>query len=218
MAINDIVDGVVDQLTHPFPHKIADDLFSIAHEGGWSDKKNGKKSGKTGCSATNLQACTQCEIAAAVALAESSGKIDAENTNTNGSKDYGLWQVNSVHKFNAEKLKSDPIYNAKSAHSVYSTQGWGAWTQWRNGAYKSFLGQNPTVSLGNATGVDAVTQTADKANPLDMLSGLIATIQSREFWTRFGKIILGGLLTVAAVLILASEFMSKVPSPIKAIA
>lgn len=214
---DDIAAGVKDQVLHPFPHKIADDLFSIAHEGGWSDTKNGKKSGKTGCSPTTESACTQCEIAAAISLAESAGQVDAEHTNSDGSTDYGLWQVNSVHKFDAKKLKSDAIYNAKSAHTVYQEQGWKAWTTWKSGAYKSHLGENKTVSLGNATGIDDVVQTTVSNDPLAMLGDLLKTIMSRDFWVRFGKVILGGVLTVAAVLILASEFMDRVPTPIKAI-
>lgn len=217
-AIDDIAKGVVDQVTHPFPHKIADDLFSIAHAGGWSDSKGGKKSGHTGCSPTNPNACTQSEIAAAIGLAESDGQVDATHTNSDGSIDRGWLQVNSIHtQFDPKKLLSDPVYTAKAGHDIYLTQGWAAWSTWKSGAYKSHLGQNKTISLGNATGVDAVVQKTVTADPMAQLSALLSTITSREFWVRFGKVILGGVLTVAAVLILASEFMDRVPGPVKAV-
>lgn len=211
LNLDDVVAGVKDQLLHPFPHKIADDLFSIAHAGGWSDSKNGKKSGHTGCSPTNPSVCTQSEIAGAIGLAESNGEVDAQHTNSDGSIDRGWLQVNSVHKqYDPKKLLSNPVYTAKAGHDIYLTQGWRAWSTYKSGAYLSHLGQNKTISLGNATGVDAVVQQADQAaNWTDLLSKLLATIGTRDFWLRTGKIIIGGVLVIVAVLLFANEYLGK---------
>jgi hypothetical protein len=79
--------------------------------------------------------------AVAIALAESGGNPDAVGTNTNGSKDYGLFQINDGHKdlFN-EFTWNDPNDNARMASRVYKDSGFNAWTgTYTNGKYKTFL-------------------------------------------------------------------------------
>lgn len=79
--------------------------------------------------------------AVAVALAESSGRPRATNENTNGSKDYGLWQINTVHQgagFNPNKA-FDPEYNAKWAHRLFQESGWKPWVAYNTGSYEKFL-------------------------------------------------------------------------------
>jgi hypothetical protein len=77
---------------------------------------------------------------AAIALAESGGKVDATGKNTNGTTDYGLWQINSSHtQFDPQRLTSDPLYNAQAAVAVFKTQGLTAWTTYVSGAYRNFL-------------------------------------------------------------------------------
>jgi hypothetical protein len=76
-------------------------------------------------------------LAAAIALAESAGNPNAENHNTNGSIDRGLWQINSVHgaqsTFNIEG-------NTKAAISISSNgSDWSAWDTFKNGAYRQFM-------------------------------------------------------------------------------
>lgn len=56
-------------------------------------------------------------MAAAVAMAESGGRPDATNVNSNGSVDAGLWQVNSIHGYDPSSLL-DPLSNAKAAVSI----------------------------------------------------------------------------------------------------
>jgi lysozyme-like protein len=94
-------------------------------------------------------------MAAAIAMAESGGRSDAVNQNTNGTTDRGLWQINSIH---GPLSTFDPMANAKAAVSI-SQNGttWRPWcTAWSNarcggtylgdGApYKKFLpGESPT--------------------------------------------------------------------------
>lgn len=64
-----------------------------------------------------------------IANAESRMKADAININSNGSKDCGLFQVNSIHGYDCEWLK-DPKNNIEAAKVVYSKQGKKAWVTW----------------------------------------------------------------------------------------
>jgi len=77
--------------------------------------------------------------AAAVARAESSFRPTAYNANTNGSWDYGLWQINSVHGYSQEEL-ADPATNAAAMASI-SDDGrtFQPWTMYRNGGYKKYV-------------------------------------------------------------------------------
>lgn len=86
-------------------------------------------------------------LMAAIAMAESSGRTNATNTNTNGTTDYGLWQINSSHGYDASKLLSDPLYNAKAAVAIEKSQGLGAWTTYTSGAYRQFLGQGSSAKV-----------------------------------------------------------------------
>lgn len=77
---------------------------------------------------------------AAIALAESGGRVDAQGKNTNGTTDRGLWQINSSHtQFDTQRLLSDPLYNAQAAVSIFKSQGLTAWSTYNSGAYKNYL-------------------------------------------------------------------------------
>jgi Lysozyme like domain/Peptidase M15 len=89
-------------------------------------------------------------IMAAIALAESGGRVDAKGgPNDDGSYDYGLWQINSSHTmYDPDRLMSDPDYNAHAAVSIEKTQGLSAWTTYKNGAYRNYLvgaGKHPVT-------------------------------------------------------------------------
>lgn len=89
---------------------------------------------------------TDIPIAVAVAIAESSGKIDASNYNTNGTTDYGLWQINSSHfteaGWDSHWTPPDlliPEENAQAGYHVWKEQGWNAWSTFSSGAYLPYL-------------------------------------------------------------------------------
>jgi hypothetical protein len=88
-------------------------------------------------------------IAVAVAFAESGGNPSAINTtNANGSRDYGLWQINSVHSdLLASGSWSNPADNARMAYSVWKGSGWRAWASYNSGSYRSHL-SNATSAVG----------------------------------------------------------------------
>jgi len=85
-------------------------------------------------------------IMAAIAMAESGGVVSAQGPpNSDGTVDRGLWQINSSHsQFDAQRLLSDPLYNARAAVSIERSQGLGAWTTYSSGAYRSYLGSPDT--------------------------------------------------------------------------
>jgi hypothetical protein len=100
-------------------------------------------------------------LMAAVALAESGGRVGAEHENSDGSIDYGLWQINSVHsQYDPNRLLTDPLYNARAAVAVYRSSGPDAWTTYTSGAYRSELERAP-----GATVAGVPTQTAPRTRP-----------------------------------------------------
>lgn len=85
---------------------------------------------------------SEVAIAVAVANAESSLKPTATNRNTNGSTDYGLFQINSIHGSILSQGKwSDPADNAVMAFKIWSQAGdsWRPWVTFNTGAYRKYL-------------------------------------------------------------------------------
>ena len=119
---------------------------------------------KAGFSAADAKTATQ------IALAESSGNRLATNHNSNGSTDYGLWQINSVHK-DALALGDwkDPATNARMAYLVYKQAGnkFTPWVTYNNGAYtkKTFF------DTANPAGVGDVLP-----NPLNAIGGALVKV------------------------------------------
>lgn len=84
----------------------------------------------------------QCPIALAVARAESGMRSDAYNFNTNGTLDFGVMQVNSVHWGKEGCFISDltdPYKNVDCAYKIYLSSGWGAWSAVNNGSYLTHM-------------------------------------------------------------------------------
>lgn len=78
----------------------------------------------------------------AIAMAESGGRTDAINrANRNGTFDSGLFQINSVHGYNPTQLIEDPVYNIQAAVKIFGSQGFNAWSVYKTGRYKQFMGQ-----------------------------------------------------------------------------
>ena len=50
-------------------------------------------------------------------------RTDAENWNGNGSWDYGLWQINSIHGYSQKEL-SDYKFNTHVAFKIYKNAGY----------------------------------------------------------------------------------------------
>lgn len=89
-------------------------------------------------------------ILAAIAKAESGGRSRALNDNPKtGDLSYGLWQINMLGAMGPERRRAlgiasndalyDPMTNAMAARAIFQSQGFGAWSVYRNGAYKDYL-------------------------------------------------------------------------------
>jgi len=142
--------------------------------------------------------------ATAVALAESGGETTATNRNTNGSVDYGLWQINTVHgSLLSQGDKFNPADNAKMAYTVWSRAGnkWSPWSAYNNQRYRTFLPQASLAAAAPAAAPAATpASTTLPTNPVaaagttaDILS-LVSGLTSGGLWTRLGAFLLGGIL------------------------
>jgi hypothetical protein len=84
-------------------------------------------------------------IAVAVARAESGWDAKATNQNSNGSVDYGLMQINSIHEaILATGNWADPGDNMAMAHTIWVDAGksWGPWVTFWSGSYQKYLTSN----------------------------------------------------------------------------
>jgi len=89
-------------------------------------------------------------IMAAIAMAESGGRTNAHNPNrSTGDNSYGLWQINMIDNLGQERRRQfglkrdedlwDPATNVRAAKQVHASQGLGAWTVYKTGAYRQYL-------------------------------------------------------------------------------
>jgi hypothetical protein len=152
------------------------------------------------------------DVAAAVALAESGGNPDASNTNTNGSIDRGLWQINSVH---GAQSTFDVTGNVKSAISISGNgANWSPWVTYQTGAYKKFM--SPTTAA--ATNTTTSTPSASTASFIPGLSvsnivqdgikaflGMFGLSDLKDMLERAGLIILGFALVILGIKLLGQE-------------
>lgn len=158
-------------------------------------------------------------VMVAIALAESGGNPDATHHNPNGSTDYGLWQINSIH---SQALSSgnwrDPVDNARMAKMILDTQGFGAWTTYNTGAYrqnnrmhKALVGYHEVREGTLDEILDAIQHpvaTAEQAlvnqiPGLKKFSDAVQALTNPDTWIRIGQITGGGLLVLVAVTMLA---------------
>ena len=112
------------------------------------------------------------KIMAAIALAESGGRVGAVGgPNSNGTHDYGLWQINSVHHYDRHRLLTDPAYNAQAAVAIYHSQGLQAWSTYTSGAYRSHLAAADKASVSAVSGGKVDSRQLRKALPYQFRRG-----------------------------------------------
>lgn len=151
--------------------------------------------------------------AAAIALAESSGRPDATNPNDNHGlqTSWGLWQV-SQGNHNPYPNWDIPLMNAQIAVAKYNAAGgFSPWGTYTSGAYKRFLPANnryATVTQGTAN--SGTMLATDNPNNVAQ-NGNVKTVQ--DYWKihfPFGSItmdplIFGGLATLGALIFVAGS-------------
>lgn len=165
-------------------------------------------------------------IAVAVALSEGHMPGDPINTansgainraNSNGTVDYGIWQINSVH---SSLLAADdwslPSANASMAYKIWTERkaatgnGWTAWSSYNNGSYltKMAVAQsaafNPDDSgliLGSDAPAGGLPVYGNDYTSINTFTSLISNPQT---WWRIGYFV-GGVVCV----VIAARMMLK---------
>lgn len=166
----------------------------------------------------------QLPTAAAVAMAESSGRPDVRNSI--GAS--GLWQIlQSAHPELFTKYKwQNPNDNAKMAYQVYKNAGnkWTPWVGYTNGNYRHFLtkaqdtfqqnrdiilkaGTKPSDPLGAVQGAGSalLKPFTDLANDFQKFGELIGLLLMPSTWVRISAGVGGGIMVVIAVILLGKE-------------
>ena len=77
------------------------------------------------------------KIALAVAKAESNLK-PSYHTNSNGSVDCGIFQINSIHQPTKSQCENAEE-NIKLAHQIFLKKGFGAWSAYNNLSYQKYV-------------------------------------------------------------------------------
>lgn len=153
----------------------------------------------------------------AIALAESGGDPTKTNTkNRNGTTDYGLFQINSVH---ADLLKSgnwqDPQTNANMAYQLYASKGnkFTDWVAYNTGSYARFLGRAQAAAqaggapLNNDPTNEGDTGAGTAPSPQDQA---VANATSGSTWLRIGEFVAGGLLVlIVAISLIKNTSVAK---------
>lgn len=80
------------------------------------------------------------EIMLAIMMAESGCNPRSDNSglNVDGTYDYGLFQINSVHGHSRDIL-ANPAKNTEIAFKIWQSQGYRAWAAYNNGSYLKFM-------------------------------------------------------------------------------
>jgi len=165
--------------------------------------------------------------AVAVALAESGGRVDAVNRNTNGTTDSGLWQINSIHQrahptWTVEALKN-PQTNAE-AMGVLSQKGasFSAWTgTYVKGLHRPYMERARIANeaaqdnpLSERLGDIADPSNLNPANVIDNVAGAIGSLTEAvagfvsfvtdpDTWRRVAIVGLGAAVVVIGVSVVA---------------
>jgi len=104
---------------------------------------------------------------AAIGMAESSGNpCGPPGTISPGEYSIGLWQINLDPRLKRPWTKQqlcDPLFNAKVALQIYSTQGLRAWGAYTDGRYRKYVAQSQAAYAPNATPIP-ITTAAENAS------------------------------------------------------
>jgi hypothetical protein len=159
-------------------------------------------------------------IAAAIAMAESSGNTNAESDNPDGGTNVGPWQLdtNGVGAGHSVSELKDPVTNAQLAvKGSGDGRNWSDWATFASGTYRKFLRNDvPPVTaarLDSATGLPNPIA-AGLGEGLGLGSGIpgeglgpdiadaghiLGDVASGAWWRRVGKGALAGVLILAGV-------------------
>lgn len=167
--------------------------------------------------------------AVAIALAEAGGEIAATHTNLNGTVDYGVWQINSIHTNLFDQYPEWwTISNGAMAYAVFQGSGWKAWTTYTSGAYQLYMGRaraaatNASAPAGTDLSADSTVAGQDSTRTETIIPGFDSVAQSFSSfatsiaavsawisdvhnWERIGLVVVGGALIVGALIVVAGD-------------
>lgn len=181
--------------------------------------------------------------AVAVAYAESHFNNLASAAEPDGSRSYGLWQINSSHGFPelsaSTKAWQDPRINAQLAKRVWDSQGWNAWSVYKpsgGAGYATYLAARPAavgyvaaaVGAGAAaagaagTVPDAVDGAVDDAKTALSMAAAIAKeplailrwLTRPGTWVRIAYVVGGGVLVIGGLFLFVRAATESVAAPI----
>jgi hypothetical protein len=187
---------------------------------------------------------------AAVALAESHGNAHAHNGNAGtGDDSYGLWQINYYGDLRASRTARfgppeglyNPAKNARAAVSIFNSSGPDAWSTYKSGAYKTYLGGGGASATGSirtrpdagggggvggffgdvAGGIEGAAEGGWKAlvspidGPLAIVKAALWLLNPRS-WLRATEFVVGLGLMLLGLLGLATVFAARNPAVRKA--
>lgn len=174
--------------------------------------------------------------AVAVAYAESTFNERATHRNSDGSTDYGLWQINSVHGFPeiASGAWADPATNARLAYQVWKGQGWNAWSTHKPSdtlGYARYLAAIPAaeafVTVGVGPGAAAASTVRAPADAVSSATGaakdtgsvllalaeepltVLKWFEQPDSWYRIARLVVGGALLIGGVYLLVTSSIAK---------
>jgi hypothetical protein len=171
---------------------------------------------------TNLGINQDLSTIVAIGMSESGGNASADHTNSDGTRDAGYWQINQVHwRGLTESAVKDLNVNARLAAEVYAKQGFNAWTDYKNGKYRSKLSaaQNAVKSLGTEsvnTGIEDIAGAevvGDVASTVgdtlsaayNILSDGAKWIGNPGNWIRIVQVVGGVVVGVTAISLVLKE-------------
>lgn len=160
--------------------------------------------------------------AVAVALAESGGDVDVHGPKSHGADAIGLWQINMYGDLGLTRLGAaglsrpedlyDPFINARVAYGIYKQSGWRAWTAYKNGRYRGFLGiarkavDNPEKPGQVRVGGGIEYQGSTKGPLTELYDTLVAPALD---WAGQGALRVAGFVGGAALLVFVLVAVAK---------
>lgn len=183
----------------------------------------------------------QLVTAVAIAFAESTFNAGAIKNEPDGSKSYGLWQINSVHGYPeiASGAWRQPGVNAQLAKRVYDKQGWEAWSTFRPSdavGYARYLAARPAAVGFVAAGVGAEAAakgaidtpgavasgiTADAAQALNIAAeiakeplAVLRWLTLPQTWVRIAYVVGGLALVIAGVNLFVTSAIASRAAPV----
>jgi len=157
-------------------------------------------------------------LAAAIAMAESSGRTDVTSANPDGGINVGLWQLDTRGKgagHTVADLQNPATNAAVTVQGSNDGTDWSAWATFASGAYRRFMSAGTTPDLSAPGGGQAVTTANQQAaagpdcafsiggQHIGILFGHGPTLPSACLISKTEvRAVLGGLILVAGGLVM----------------